>query len=447
VRIVNAWGAPGGDERDGIYYEYCRVTGQEYFDFQTASNRFVNNRENIFGAVCKEVLSVSSANSECYDVILVDEAQDFDSSFLRLCYAMLRQPKRFVYAYDELQNLSDSSLPPPEEIFGKDDRGIPIVSLGDNPNRDVILQKCYRNSLPILVTAHALGFGIKREKPRGAKTGLVQMFEYPALWEAIGYSVKSGSLAKGKHVILERTDETSPHFLAEHSPIDDLLYFKCFRDEKEQNEWLIDQIKQNVGKDELLYNDIIVIHTEPATARKRLGPIGKALFERGIQSHIAGVDTNADVFFKTGTPSITLTGIYRAKGNEAGMVYIVNAQDCAGFGIGLATLRNRLFTAITRSKAWVRILGYGEGMTKLMREFENLNNDDFCLDFIYPTDDVLKKLRIVHRDLSFEEKQRLEQKKGNVLELVEALENGELSPEDIEEETRQKLLSLLGEHI
>jgi len=30
IRVVNAWGAPGGDERDGIYYEFCRTTGHDF---------------------------------------------------------------------------------------------------------------------------------------------------------------------------------------------------------------------------------------------------------------------------------------------------------------------------------------------------------------------------------------------------------------------------------
>ena len=77
----------------------------------------------------------------------------------------------------------------------------------------MILQKCYRNSRPMLVTAHALGFGIYREPPRGSQTGLVQMFDQPALWEEIGYRVRQGRLAKGEPVVLERTDETSPRFL------------------------------------------------------------------------------------------------------------------------------------------------------------------------------------------------------------------------------------------
>ncbi len=444
IRVVNAWGAPGGDERDGIYYEFCCATGHEFHDFRSASNRF-GGSDRAFDGACQAALSAVATFPELYDAILVDEAQDFAPSFLRLCYAMLKPPKRLVYAYDELQNLSGASLPPPEEIFGTDDRGQPLVSLGDDPRRDVILQKCYRNSRPVLVTAHALGFGIYRKPPKGAETtGLVQMFDHPALWEEIGYRVREGRLAKGEHVVLERTDETSPRFLEDHSPIDDLVVFLQFGNEAEQNTWLVEQIKKNIEEDELRHEDIIVIHPDPLTARERLGPIRKALFEMGIQNHLAGVDTNPDVFFKTETSSVTFTSIYRAKGNEAGMVYVVNAQDCDGTGVGLASLRNRLFTAITRSKAWVRVIGYGQGMANLVHEFERLKQHNFRLDFTYPTDELLKKLRIVHRDLSPTEKQRLEQKKTRALELADALERGEITPDDLDAETKQKLLRLLG---
>ncbi|HOV77852.1 MAG TPA: ATP-binding domain-containing protein, partial [Sedimentisphaerales bacterium] len=446
LRIVNAWGAPGGEERDGIYYEFCRATGQEFHDFRSASYRF-GGGDRAFDGACQAALTAVATPPELYelyDAILVDEAQDFAPSFLRLCYAMLKPPKRLVYAYDELQNLSGTSLPPPEEIFGTDTAGQPVVSLEGDPRRDVILQKCYRNSRPVLVTAHALGFGIYREPPKDSQTGLVQMFDQPALWEEIGYRVREGRLAKGEHVVLERTDETSPRFLEDHSPIDDLVVFLQFGDEAEQNAWLVEQIKKNIEEDELRHDDIIVIHPDPLTARERLGPIRKALFEMGIQNHLAGVDTDPDVFFKAETPSVTFTSIYRSKGNEAGMVYVVNAQDCDGTGLGLASLRNRLFTAITRSKAWVRVIGYGQGMANLIREFERLKQRNFRLDFTYPTDEVLKKLRIVHRDLSPHEKQRLEQRQTGARELVNALERGEITPDDLDAEIKQKLIKLLG---
>lgn len=441
IRVVNAWGAPGGDDRDGLYYEFCRATGREYNDFQRARSKYGNG--NAFDGVCQEVVSGLINPPQLYDAILVDEAQDFTSSFLQLCYAMTKPPKRLVYAYDELQNLSGASLLPPEEIFGNDDQGRPLVTLDSDPRRDVILQKCYRNSRPVLVTAHALGFGIYRNPPTDTKLSLVQMFEHPALWEEIGYKIHDGELSKGNHVVLERTDETSPKLLEEHSPIEDLVTFMEFSTEEDQNAWIVEQICKNLKEDELRHDDIIVIHPNPLSARTKLGHIRKMLFELGIQNHLAGVDTVADVFFKEETPSITLTGIYRAKGNEAGMVYIINAQDCDGDGAGLASLRNRLFTAITRSKAWVRVVGFGSGMTNLIHEYKTLKQHDFRLDFTYPTDELLSKMRIVHRDLSPHEKKRLEQGKGVAVELAEAFEKGEITPDDLDTETKQKLLRFL----
>nr|WP_255710706.1 ATP-binding domain-containing protein [Mycetohabitans sp. B4] len=129
------------------------------------------------------------------------------------------------------------------------------------------------------------------------------------------------------------------------------------------------------------------------------------------------------------------------------MVYVINVQDCDGAGAGLANLRNRLFTAITRSKAWVRVIGHGEGMSHLIQEFQRLKQNDFRLYFTYPTDSVLGKIRIAYRDLSPHEKRRLEQKKGRAVELVDALERGELTPDDLDEETKQKLLRLLRDDV
>jgi superfamily I DNA and RNA helicase len=148
--------------------------------------------------------------------------------------------------------------------------------------------------------------------------------------------------------------------------------FERFESERAQYEWLVEQICANLGHDELRHDDIIVIHPDPLTARQKTGPIRKTLFERGVQNHLAGVDTVADVFFQTETPSVTFTGIYRAKGNEAGMVYVIDAQDCDRLGVGLSSLRNRLFTAMTRSKAWVRVVGVGPRMQNLVDEFERL---------------------------------------------------------------------------
>ncbi len=96
------------------------------------------------------------------------------------------------------------------------------------------------------------------------------------------------------------------------------------------------------------------------------GPL--TVFDKKINSELAGVSTSRDVFSKTG--SVTFTGVFRAKGNEAGMVYIINAHDCfrSYSKAMLALNRNRLFTGITRSKGWVRVLGVGAAMAGLKTE-------------------------------------------------------------------------------
>ncbi len=443
IRIINAWGASGGDSRDGIYHEYCRLSGSEFLDFRSASDRF-GGSDRAFDGACSEALRSGSDAAQVYDAILVDEAQDFSSSFLKICYSMLRPPKRLVYAYDELQNLSGKSLPPPEEIFGVDDHGEALVSFGNDGRQDVILQKCYRNSRPVLVSAHGLGFGIYRNKPEGKETGLVQMFDSPTLWTEIGYHVREGSLEKGRYVVLERTEETSPEFLECHSVLDDLVVFKVFDSEDEQNSWVVQEIQNNLTFDELRHDDIVVINPDLRSARVKTGSIRKNLFEMGIQTHLAGVDTDADVFFRDDYPSVTFTGIYRAKGNESGMVYVINAQDCDGPDFGLATLRNRLFTAITRSKAWVRVVGYGPRMKQLFDEFSELKRCDFVLKFTYPDDTLLSKLRIVHRDLSPCDRRTLEQTNSQFGNIVSLLESERVNPEDLDPELREKLIALLN---
>ena len=446
LRILNAWGAPGHGDRDGIYYEFCRTHDIEYFDFRSARRAFGYGRE--FYGICSRALAQAGASKAIYDAILVDEAQDFPPEFLRLCYQLLGDPKRLVYAYDELQSLTGESLPAPEDIFGNDANGFPKVQLDSKTNddrRDVILDICYRNSRPLLVAAHALGFGIYRELAREGETGLIQMFDHPQLWQDIGYRVKNGELNSGSHVTLQRVDETSPKFLEDHSKPDDLIQFIPFNNEQDQNSWLVHAIKKNLAEDELLHDDIIVINPDPLTTREKVGPIRSQLLKMGIDCHLAGVDTDQDTFFQSGSHSVTFTGVFRAKGNEAGMVYIINAQDCQSAGRNLATIRNRLFTAITRSKAWVRVLGVGHKMTTLKEEYERLLSRNFELQFKYPTDEERQRLRVIHRDMTEEQRKKLKSKDRALIDIVNDLESGSIHVEDLNEQARIKLRELLSE--
>jgi superfamily I DNA and RNA helicase len=401
LQILSSWGAPGPAERNGIYYSYCQQAGTQYFDLTGAKEQFAQGNE--FPGICERALTESTSSFEpLYDAILVDEAQDFSPAFLKICYKLLTASKRLVYAYDELQNLGSSSLPPPEEIFGNAADGTPLVSFSQSSagesQQDIVLEKCYRNSAPVLATAHALGFGVYRTIPIGMTTGLIQMFDQSELWLDVGYKILSGKLEDGQEVSLVRTQESSPKFLEGHSEIDDLIQFHAFGSIEEQNEWVANSIKYNLDSEDLNPNDIIVINPDPISTKSAVGPIRKHLFNAGVQTHLAGVDTSPDVFFDDTGASVAFTGIYRAKGNEAGMVYIINAQHCYASWGSLARVRNQLFTAITRSKAWVRVLGVGPNMDKLVEEFERVKAQNFKLNFRYPTAEERKHLNIVNRD-------------------------------------------------
>jgi superfamily I DNA and RNA helicase len=439
IQIIHAWGSAGGKNKDGIYYTFCRENGIEYFDFQTAKFRF--GSENEFAGACEKALNDVKNYKQIYDVILIDEAQDFSPSFLVLCYELLKAPKRLIYAYDELQSLTSKALPAPEEIFRKNSDGTPRVrfleQVRGRPKQDITLRICYRNSRPLLTTAHALGFGIYRNK------GLIQMFDQKELWTEIGYIVEDGRLEEGFKVKLDRTPDTSPLFLETHSPIDDLIQFHTFESKEDQTNWLVNQIAINLREDELDPDDIIVINPDPFTTKTEVGLAREKLMRMKINSILAGVSSSPDIFYEN--DCVTFTGIFRAKGNEAAMVYVINADDCYTAWRGeIARVRNRLFTAITRSKAWVRVCGVGSNMKKLELEFNKLKKNDFSLEFKYPTEPERNNLNIVNRDMTASEKKKITKRRSELNAILDSIQSGETMIDDYPKDVLAKLRKLLG---
>ena len=433
VKIIHAWGSP---KANGIYYEVCKRHNIEYKDLDTAK-KLTRKFGQQFDAVCEEAIGKIKKFDQYYDVVLIDEAQDFSQHFLRICYEILKEPKRLVYAYDELQSLNKNIMKSPEAIFGKNADGIPRVQLQNlpkKPKQDIILDTCYRNSRPILVSAHALGFGIYREQ------GLIQMFDYAGLWKDIGYEIQEGSLEDGQSVKLVRTEKTSPKFLEFHSPIDDLVQFKIFNNHQEQTEWLVSQIEENIKIDELKPDDIMVIHADPLTTQDAVGDARALLFSKGINNNLAGITTSPDDFFNE--EAIVFTSINRAKGNEAAMIYLMDAHLCFS-GSELAKKRNILFTAMTRSKAWLRVLGYGDGMKNLVAEYMKIREKDFSLEFTYPTKDQRKEMNIVNRDMSPKEMNRIARETKYFKGLVEALDKGDIRKEDLPQDAVERLKEML----
>lgn len=438
LRILNAWGseAPIRSDRTGIYAQYCLLSDSEYLGYHEARQMFRTG--DVFEHVCRDVLLKTQNRSiqSLYNALLVDDSQDFSADFLRICYRLLDPMKRLTYSYDELQSLTSQTLPSPEAIFQRKQPSALAVAAQMVPDNilksDIVLPRCYRNSRPILVTAHSIGFGIYRQANDDANTNLVQMFDRPKLWENIGYETKAGVLSEGESVTLFRPPKSSPEFLENHSSTDDIIRFIAFKSQEEQSDWLVNAIATNLGTDELRANDIVVINPNPFTTREEVGPIRSRLFDMGINSRLAGIDTHPDVLFKEDESSVIFAGIYRAKGNESGMVYIINAHDGISNEYGQSYVRNRLFTAITRSKAWVRVLGVGQGMQQLVREFTELQRANFELRFRYPSVTERNRLRIVHKDLSRAEEDELTRSRVKVDEVVRRYREGKLDEESME---------------
>ncbi|MCG8573363.1 MAG: ATP-binding domain-containing protein [Flavobacteriales bacterium] len=430
IKIIQAWGSKSNT---GIYYEFCKQNNVEYFDFRSARAYSSKIKLTPFDAVCKKALgeTKNTTINVKYDAILVDEDQDLSESFLNLCYKILTDKKRLIYAYDELQKLHEGSpLTNPKNMFNEDKFS------------DIILQKCYRNPRPVLTTAHALGFGIYR------KRGLVQFFDQPELWEELGYIEKSGNLLKGGNQIsLHRAEQATHKFLEQETSIDDIISFHNCSSKQEQAEQIANDIETNLNNDELLHRDIIVINPMALTTKNEVALVRKCLDSKGIKTHIAG-ESNKDEFFRS--DSIAFTGINRAKGNEVPVVYIMNAQDCYSHPIlpnrGLRERRNILFTAITRSKAWVKVYGIGQHMELLSNEFLEVKKANFSLNFLYPTKEEIEKMNLISRDVSIDEEKEFKEETQSlfgITKILEKVKSGQTSIEDYPEDFQKIIRTLL----
>ena len=422
LHLFHAWGS---QSEQGLYSEIARSIGQVPINFANAKLKF--GRDGAFSGICNELDQVVPKDYEpLYDLLLIDEAQDMPASFFKLAYKCAKNPKRIVWAYDELQNLSASIMPSIEDMFGLDDNEKPLVELKNEPDapmQDIILPVCYRNPPWVLALAHSLGFGIYREH-------LVQHFDTLDLWKDIGYKKDKGSLAFGKKVTLSRRPDATPNYFYELLKPEDVIKTISFQDVDTQYDFIAKQIKKNIMEDELDPDDILVVFPSVIYAKSQYQRFAQHLARYSISSMLAGVTNERDIFHIPG--SISCSTIYRAKGNEAPMVYIVNA-DCCYEGIELIKLRNTLFTAITRSRAWVRICGIGSAMNGLIDEIQRFMDKGYVLDFKIPTKKEMEKLRTINRERSASDTRKIEEAQKGVRTLLEMVERGELDTSQIPE--------------
>ncbi|WP_299912792.1 ATP-binding domain-containing protein [uncultured Paracoccus sp.] len=383
IQILHAW---GGSDRTGIYRKYCEKTSTPYRDFSSASRMF--GYDTAFKGACDEAIAHSvDEDLNAFDVVLIDEAQDLPSSFFQIVYRLTKTPKRIVWAYDDLQNLSDVQLPSAKELFGLDRAGNPKVTLVnsvDMPQQDIVLPRCYRNPPWTLLSAHGLGFGVHRQP-------MAQMFTDPEIWKRLGYVAKKGELKFDRDVEIVRSPQSIPSFFHDLLSPSDTLVATRFDSTEDQYQWVAAKIKSLISTDELEASDILIILPNVRHSKSEGSQILRVLTSAGITAHIPGQTSSRDEIFREG--SIAITHIYRAKGNEAPVVFVLNSEFCEST-YGIKQRRNILFTAMTRSRAWTYVLGVGDRMNQIEVELAKIKNDEFSLDFHYPTKEAALELSV-----------------------------------------------------
>lgn len=426
LRVLHSWGS---QSEDGVYHSLARQVGASIHTFSSAISKY--GRSNPFKGMCEELLTFIPLNAalDVYDAILIDEAQDLPSAFFRMVYQIAKSPKRIIWAYDELQNLSDVEMPSLKEMFGVDDDGnaiINIENIENEPQRDIILPICYRNPPWVLSMAHALGFGIYNT----ARKVPLQTFDNPKMWRDIGYSVVDGRLDFGRCVTIERKSSANPEYFEKLLTREDSITTASFASKELQYQWVAEQIAQNIKKDKLDPDDILIILPEAYTSKSEYALLSKYLWSQGIQSFLAGVNSSQDTFRMTGY--VTCSGIYRAKGNESPMVYIVNSECCM-CGSEIIKQRNILFTAITRSRAWVRICGVESLFSVLENEFFKCKSKGFRLSFKCPNKKEMKEIRKLNRELTEEEKATAVKAKTSIDALISMIEQNGIDSDMVPE--------------
>ncbi|WP_435365573.1 DNA/RNA helicase [Haloarchaeobius sp. DYHT-AS-18] len=371
LQVMHGW---GGKTRRGLYSEAAQAAGVDPRTYSEARAEFEESgdEDDVFGEpsgtggdpdrdllhhCCAEVLDEGDPQ-ERYDAILVDEAQDFDPAFFRLCHAVLRPPKRLVWAYDEAQSLQSLSAPSPTEIFGTDSRGRPRVDLSGayegGVQKSRILRKAYRTPRPALLLAHVFGMGLCRD------TGAVQALTTQSGWEDLGYEIEGDFRRYGEPVTLRRPPEHSPHPLAGVPSARPFVRVERFPDRGGELDFVADAIARDLRQGELDPAQVMVVTLgdvgESRTAGSRLAD---RLGRRGIDANLVW-DGDPDVFTEAG--AVTISRVNRAKGNQAPQVYVVGVDTVADSTrrASLVQRRNEAFVAMTRTTAWVTVSGSGD---------------------------------------------------------------------------------------
>lgn len=428
IHIRHGW---GGASLPGVYSDASRRVGRAPLRLPEGQ-RIAKVGESAFSAVCRELIEGKEV-AAFYDHILIDEGQDFPASFYELCFFLAkgaRDRKSIVWAYDELQDIMNVKIRQPEELFGIDSDGEPRISLDRSAahvppgaTNDATLEKCYRNQREVLVCAHALGFGVYGT--------IVQLLESAEHWRDVGYEVLTGPLIEGMPVRVERPQRNSP--LEIQDTVAPVISEFIASSIDAEIDWMLREVEKFL-EGGLSPEEIVVISLDDRHAKNYLSRIAEGLAARGIASNNVIADPyNEPPFMIPG--KVTLSTVYRAKGNEAAAVFAVGIDAVETRS---RDGRNKIFTAFTRSKAWLRVSGIGEPATRIFGELRKARELCPQIQFKMPN---LREIETIQRGFSLKQARA----KAAREEFIRKLKSAGYSDAEIDEELAQGLLGSKGD--
>lgn len=394
IEILHTWG--GKKTRQGLYSKLCEMYGiapKTYFDAKYSRDAL--------DYIYKDLLSqIKNQLEPIYDMVLIDEAQDFSPAIFETIFYITKKPKRIIWAYDEFQSLKELKIKEPEELFGNDKEGKPNMTnkilegqYSGGIEKDFILPNSYRNPRLNLMIAHGIGLGLYTEN---ASIPMKDKIE----WTSRGYKIiepdKKQFEAKDK-IIVERPESNSKNILENLLKQQNKDDFQLVKYNNKANinaeiKYVITSIDKLIKIQNVEPEEILVITLDTRNSKDHLQDIRQGLVVHKIAATTPGYIESPDSFKEKGR--VTLTTAFKAKGNEANVVFVINAQISVTDTTFNA--RNALFVSITRSRGWCFISGNGKYSSVLEKEFKEIIKDYPKFKFSFPyEDDIKRRLKII----------------------------------------------------
>lgn len=368
INILHGWGGAG---LRGVYSDTCFENDIPAIGFVEAKR---NDHENPFNYIFNQLNKIEL--KEKFDLTLIDEGQDFPSSFYKVCRKITKN-LRIVWAYDDFQNIFDVNIQDEKETFGKDEKNKYYVDFSRDENilQDIVLHICYRNPRLALINAFSLGLGIYNDK-------VLQRLENNNHWTDLGFTVEKGDSSDNCEMIISRPVENSPIKTNEFFK-EDSLQIEIFDNVTNECKYVCDKIINDIRNENLRPDDISVIGIDYKNIKIYFNLIEKILNLNNIMTFNLLNASNNNVKYSI-EGKVTLSTLNKAKGNESGMVYIIGTEY-AFLNKNYIIDRNKIFTAITRSKGWVVLTGFDKA-NQCKKEMELLKQNNYKFHFKQPSE-------------------------------------------------------------